>query len=197
MPMSIHSDTLPFQKLPSFKIWQFGNIFFRFPNTNDLQKDPHWKYQNSLWSHYSLVLLGWQARSESTARTYPGVAESHANGRIYGHTEVTVGPLHVQGEVSGWTHGNGWTEQQKQKPAGEDCSFHVSFPKTSPLEGKQKKSEVRTDRKQKVWRLKCSFFPSRNLFYHLLRRLWGFASRRVMIRVGPSQVDNIYRIYAN
>lgn len=39
-----------------------------------------------------------------TTRTncaYPGVTESHTDGGVDGHAEVTLRPLHVQGEVSG------------------------------------------------------------------------------------------------
>lgn len=64
--------------------------------------------------------------------TYQGVAESHADGRIYGHTKVTLGPLHMQGEVSGQTSGSSRTEEQEEEPAGEEGTLHVGAaePKT-------------------------------------------------------------------
>ena len=59
-----------------------------------------------------------------TLWTYPWVAESHADSGVDRHTEVTLWPLHIQGEVSGEAHRKNRTEQQEKKPGWE--RHHVS-----------------------------------------------------------------------
>lgn len=61
----------------------------------------------------------------STECTYPGVAESHTDGSVDRHAELTLWPLHIKGEVGGQTHGNSRTEQQKKEATRERCHLHV------------------------------------------------------------------------